>query len=132
MAIDIINTHLGLRARERRLQVDALLGADWIGASRRPLMLVGDLNAVPRSGAYRRLSSRLHDAQRLARGWPQPTFPSRLPILRIDHVFVSAGIDILRVATAKSPLARIASDHLPLIVDFHVSGSAPAGSEPAS
>ena len=41
-------------------------------------------------------------------------------MLRIDHVFVSREIRILRVETVRTPLARIASDHLPLLVEFQV------------
>jgi endonuclease/exonuclease/phosphatase family metal-dependent hydrolase len=41
-----------------------------------------------------------------------------LPVLRIDHVFVSAPIQVLRAEPVRTPLTKIASDHLPLIVDF--------------
>ena len=41
-------------------------------------------------------------------------------MLRIDHVFVSRGIAVQRVETVRTPLARIASDHLPLLVEFHI------------
>jgi endonuclease/exonuclease/phosphatase family metal-dependent hydrolase len=41
-------------------------------------------------------------------------------MLRIDHVFVSRSIRVLRVETVRTPLARIASDHLPLLVEFQI------------
>ncbi|NNM72314.1 endonuclease/exonuclease/phosphatase family protein [Enterovirga aerilata] len=117
---EIVNTHLGLRGMERLIQVDALLGPDWIGSAlpSAPLMLVGDLNAVPSSRAYRRIAQRLRDAQSLSAGRPRPTFPSRLPFLRLDHVFVNGWVEVLRVETIRTPLARVASDHLPLFVEF--------------
>ena len=122
--VQIINTHLGLRGPERLVQVDALLGHDWLGhpACREPAILLGDFNAPPRSRAYQRLTAHLRDAQvasRLHR--PKPTFPARLPMLRIDHVFVSRMIDVARVEIIRTPLARVASDHLPILVEFHVS-----------
>ena len=119
---EVVNTHLGLRGMERLLQVDALLGPDWIGAAlpASPLMLVGDFNAVPSSRAYRRIVRRLRDAQALAVGRPRPTFPSRLPFLRLDHVFVNAGVEVVRVETIRTPVSRVASDHLPLLVEFRV------------
>ena len=48
------------------------------------------------------------------------TFPSAFPAIRIDHCFVSPEIRITGVTSPYSPLARIASDHLPLVIDFEV------------
>nr|WP_246205482.1 endonuclease/exonuclease/phosphatase family protein [Microvirga arsenatis] len=121
--VQVINTHLGLRRHERLAQVDTLLGAHWLGhqACREPVILVGDLNATPRSRAYRRLAAHLWDAQaQVGSSRPKATFPSRLPMLRLDHVFVSRAIRVLRVETVRTPLARVASDHLPLLVEFQV------------
>jgi endonuclease/exonuclease/phosphatase family metal-dependent hydrolase len=117
--LQVINTHLGLSRRERLAQVNALVGPEWLGlaASRGPVALVGDFNAPPLSQAYRRLAMHLSDAQASVRlRGPKPTFPSRLPILRIDHVFVGSHLDVLRADVIHTPLARIASDHLPLLV----------------
>ncbi|WP_114942867.1 endonuclease/exonuclease/phosphatase family protein [Microvirga calopogonii] len=121
--VQVINTHLGLRRHERLAQIDTLLGPQWLGhqACREPVILVGDLNATPRSRAYRRLASHLWDAQaQLPLPRPKATFPSCLPMLRIDHVFVSRSVRVLRVETVRTPLARVASDHLPLLVEFQV------------
>ncbi|MDB5570193.1 MAG: endonuclease [Hyphomicrobiales bacterium] len=121
--VQIFNTHLGLRSRERLAQVDALLGRDWIGSPscREPVIIAGDFNAVPRSRVYARLASSLKDAQCIAgRRKPQATFPSRLPLLRLDHVFVSKSIEVQRAETVRTQEARIASDHLALFVDFTV------------
>jgi hypothetical protein len=38
--------------------------------------------------------------------------------MRIDHVFVTDLVNVLRVESLRTPLAHIASDHLPLAVDF--------------
>jgi endonuclease/exonuclease/phosphatase family metal-dependent hydrolase len=121
--VQVINTHLGLRRDERLAQVNTLLGTDWLGhpACREPIILAGDFNALPRSRAYQRLAARLVDAQcapRVQR--PLATFPSRLPLLRLDHIFVSRSVEVLRVETIRTPLARVASDHLPLFVEFQV------------
>jgi endonuclease/exonuclease/phosphatase family metal-dependent hydrolase len=48
------------------------------------------------------------------------TFPSRFPALRIDHVFVSPSIEVTWADTIRTPLARLASDHLPLVVEMNV------------
>jgi endonuclease/exonuclease/phosphatase family metal-dependent hydrolase len=127
VALQVINTHLGLVPLEQQGQVAALLGSEWIGRSdwRAPGVLLGDFNANSRYAAYRRLASRLRDLQcgpsgeRLA-GRRVRTFPSRLPVMRIDHMFLTAGIEVEAVFAPGDPLARVASDHLPLIADLTV------------
>jgi endonuclease/exonuclease/phosphatase family metal-dependent hydrolase len=83
---------------------------------------VGDFNALPWSAAYRRLRKRLRDAQLCRAAFPRPTFPAKAPMLRIDHVFVSERIEVCKIEVPRTALTRIASDHLPLIVDFRISG----------
>lgn len=122
-AVQLINTHLGLRAQERLVQVEALLGPGWLGdpRCRAPRLLVGDLNAWPGTAAFRRVRQTLIDAQECSGlAWPRFTFPARLPVMRIDHVFVSAGLTVHGVQVPRTRLTRIASDHLPLIVDLEV------------
>ncbi|BBK36965.1 endonuclease [Allostella sp. ATCC 35155] len=118
--LQIVNAHIGLLAYERKLQVQALLGPDWTGHPdcRDPTILIGDFNAVPRSRAYARMAARFRDAQRATGSVPRPTFPARLPVIRIDHIFVSPAVRVLRTEVVRSTLARVASDHLPLLMDF--------------
>jgi endonuclease/exonuclease/phosphatase family metal-dependent hydrolase len=124
--IQVINTHLGLVPREQQIQAAGLVGDDWLGAPARrdPLILVGDLNATQRTVVHRTLATRLTDAHHL-RADKRPrvsTFPAPMPMLRIDHVFVSAGVRVLALRTASSARARVASDHLPLVMDFELEG----------
>jgi len=119
--VQVVNTHLGLLAREQQGQADALMGAEWLGSLKEldACILLGDFNATSMSVAHRRMTGRLTDAQRhLSR--KLPTFPSLFPMLRIDHVFVGRRIEVRRVDVPASPLARSASDPLPLVVDFVV------------
>lgn len=121
--LQVINTHLGILARERVRQIDALLGPEWLGHPhcRDPVVFIGDFNVVPQSRLYRRLARRLADVQRAACVTrARATYPSRFPSLRIDHVFVSRSIEILAAATVRTPLARLASDHLPLVADLRI------------
>ncbi|HET9953839.1 MAG TPA: endonuclease/exonuclease/phosphatase family protein [Polyangiaceae bacterium] len=118
-SVEIVNTHLGLSDAERVLQVDKLLSVDWLAevTGAQYSVLCGDLNARPGSPAYRRLTERLRDAQ-TSLGQGQSTFPSLFPIVRIDHVFTN---DLLVARHAEVPvgtLARLASDHRPLVVDL--------------
>lgn len=124
--INVLNTHLGLVPREQRRQATALVGRDWLG--RRdctgPTILTGDFNATSITRPYRILAGRLDDAQRRLGLKPSvKTFPSSFPAIRIDHAFVSPEIRVTNVRSSFSPLARMASDHLPLILDFEVEPS---------
>jgi len=126
--LQVINTHLGLVPLEQRLQAAALAGPDWLGAAPAgaPLILAGDFNATSRALAYRLLASKLTEARRAARtARAAPTFPSSLPMLAIDHVFVGRGVEVQSVRTPLDPLSRSASDHLPLVVDFRLSAPPP-------
>jgi endonuclease/exonuclease/phosphatase family metal-dependent hydrolase len=119
--LHVINTHLGLVPREQRAQASALAGEAWLGAVGRgdPLMLVGDFNATPRAAAYRSISAHLEDSRRACPGGASiRTFPSRAPVLALDHVFVSEGVRVRAVTTPSDARSRTASDHLPLVVDF--------------
>lgn len=118
--VQIFNTHFGLRRGERRRQAEALLGSDWIGhpaCRNQPVILAGDFNAIPSSVAYGILQSGL-PAVKIGTGRGRdrlaPTFPSRFPILRLDHIFVSPDIATMSAGPVRTPLSRIASDHLPL------------------
>jgi endonuclease/exonuclease/phosphatase family metal-dependent hydrolase len=122
--LQVVTTHLGLRRPERLLQVDALIGPEWLGRRdrREPLVLLGDLNALPRSRVYQRIAARMRDAQASSPAHrPSATFPSRLPLARIDHVFVDGFLDVVRAEVLRTPQARIASDHLPLVVELRLS-----------
>ncbi|MBC6981088.1 endonuclease/exonuclease/phosphatase family protein [Caulobacter sp. 17J80-11] len=130
--LQVLNTHLGLVPREQRLQAAALVGREWLGHPdcRDPVMLVGDFNATSVTRPYARVASRLRDAQKTpAVPRTVPTFPSGFPVLRIDHCFISPSVRITGVQAPFSPLARMASDHLPLVIDFELdqSGAASPG-----
>ncbi|MHB8862488.1 MAG: glycosyltransferase [Pirellulaceae bacterium] len=125
--LQLLNTHLGLLREERLRQVDALLGPDWLShpECRDPVILCGDFNAWPGSPPYRRLRDRLRDAQRSLKGHrPKSTWLSPFPFRRIDHVFMGAGLEVARIEIPGNHLARIASDHLPLVVDLDVTWAA--------
>lgn len=133
--VQVINTHLGLVPREQRLQAAFLAGPAWLEhpCFTGPRILAGDFNATGTSVVYRTLTAKLAAARRLAPNrQPTSTFPSPLPVLRIDHVFVSPEIIVRNVFAPFDPLTRLASDHLPLVIDFEVKASPAASSAAAS
>ena len=125
--LNVINTHLGLVPREQQLQAAALVGKDWAGHAEcnAPTLLAGDFNATSITRPYRTIAARLEDCQRQLGLSPSvKTFPSGFAAIRIDHVFVTPDVRVTGVKAPFSPLTRMASDHLPLVVDFKVQ---PAG-----
>ena len=121
VSLNVINTHLGLMPREQRLQAAALIGRDWVGSCTGATILTGDFNATSLTRPYQILNRRLSDAQRLLDLRPSvKTFPSAFPAIRIDHLFVSPQVRPIQVYAPFSPLARMASDHLPLVFDFEL------------
>jgi endonuclease/exonuclease/phosphatase family metal-dependent hydrolase len=122
-AVQILNTHLGLVPKEQQIQAAFLAGPSWLAHPRcvGPRILLGDFNATASSVVYRTLTARLSAARRLApTQTPTSTFPSQLPVLRIDHLFVSPEIRVTDLFAPFEPQTRAASDHLPLVMDFEV------------
>jgi endonuclease/exonuclease/phosphatase family metal-dependent hydrolase len=121
--IQVLATHFGLDRGERVAQAEAITGAQWLGhpECRPPVILCGDFNALPRSAAYRHLCRQLRDAQRCLKGTrPRGTFPVQLPLMRIDHLFLSPDLVVRGVWVPRTPLTRLASDHLPLVVTLEL------------
>jgi len=123
--IQLMNTHLSFWKPEQKIQAEALCGPDWLGhpdcQGADPVILCGDLNASPYSPVYRRIQKQLNDAQlKLDQHTPLNTWFGHCPIGRIDHVFISSGVAVLGVDVPATRLEKLASDHLPLIVDLQI------------
>ena len=114
-------THLSLHPRERVMAAEALLGPEWLGhaSAHHDIVLCGDFNALSWFPSLRRLSRRLADAQTGLDGYrPRPTWFGRYPVGRIDHVLVDSLWTVLHVEVPDDTLARVASDHRPVVVDI--------------
>lgn len=108
----VLATHLGLRPGERREQIQRLLRAL---ESDRPLptMLMGDINEWFLWGRPLRWMHKHFQHT------PSPaTFPSRYPVFALDRVWVKPRALLRAINVHHTPLARIASDHLPLTAEL--------------
>jgi endonuclease/exonuclease/phosphatase family metal-dependent hydrolase len=117
--LDLVNTHLGLRPRERVLQTRAL-AEDWLShvTPESASVLCGDLNALPGSRVYSMFTRLLQDAELSQRGRrAAKTWPALFPLVRLDHVFVAPGLRVVGWRVPSSFVERLASDHLPVVVD---------------
>jgi len=108
-SVDLFNTHFGLNPGERRRQVQRLLeAADALGDAT-TLVVIGDFNEWrARAAALVRLSAAFGAVPAVR------TFPSRFPILALDRVWVRPRPALGDLRAVQTPLARIASDHLPV------------------
>jgi endonuclease/exonuclease/phosphatase family metal-dependent hydrolase len=122
VSVEIIHSHLSVHFIDRHAQLKALLGKEWLEEmlEHPHLIVCGDLNATPYSPVYRALRRHLADVQRLAAGPRRATWPSRLPLLRLDHVFVGKGFGVKRTLVPRDSLTALASDHLPLVADLTI------------
>jgi endonuclease/exonuclease/phosphatase family metal-dependent hydrolase len=110
-----VNVHLGLGLGERHRQLAILLEGALDTAG--PLVLGGDFNDFPPGRVTRTLGLRYEDVAATIR--PRSTFPSSLPLLRLDRVYAHS-VAISQMRTERSKLARSASDHLPVVVELDV------------
>nr|WP_314075740.1 endonuclease/exonuclease/phosphatase family protein [uncultured Roseococcus sp.] len=110
----VIATHLGLMRRHREMQAETLREAiaegDRRAHSPMPTLLMGDLNEW-RPGVPSSLVPLEEVFGPLTTG--APSFPSRLPFLALDRILGTPGL-VSGVEAHSTPLARLASDHLPL------------------
>ncbi|HEY8927338.1 MAG TPA: endonuclease/exonuclease/phosphatase family protein [Polyangia bacterium] len=113
----VVVTHLGLRAGERRRQVERLLRAVGDDAADATILL-GDLNEWFLWGRPLRWLHRRFGAS------PAPrTFPTRLPIFALDRVWVHPRRALASLAVIDTPEARRASDHLPVVATIRLPAS---------
>ncbi|GAC1466889.1 MAG: endonuclease/exonuclease/phosphatase family protein [Isosphaeraceae bacterium] len=117
----LVHWHLGLGERERHWQVSRLLEhADYRDSAHLPTLVVGDFNdwrktlargAFARQGFHQLTSPRIRFR----------SFPANFPMLSLDKAFARGPVEVRHVRLVHSALTRMASDHLPLVVDFHLS-----------
>ena len=118
--LHLVHTHLGLAEQERQWQMTRLLGHMLFrSADPLPTLVVGDFNDWRDTLCRGALA---------ANGFAQVTvpparfrsFPAWLPLGSLDKAFVRGGVDVRQVRVVRSSLTKVASDHLPLVVDFHL------------
>lgn len=110
--VRVVVTHFGLRGAERQAQAARLL--QRLGPpGDEVLVVMGDFNEwFPLSRSLGWLNARLGRT-------PAPaTYPSYLPLLPLDRIWVSPSRAVVRIATHSTGIAPVCSDHLPLRADI--------------
>jgi endonuclease/exonuclease/phosphatase family metal-dependent hydrolase len=123
--LHVFNAHLGLVRLERRLQIERLVTEIDDAAGRDgPVILLGDTNdwrdrlypSVLQGAGFVRHKPR-------PRGPSHGSFPSWYPVADIDRVYARGAVRLLRVFPSRLALARVASDHLPVIAEIELPGA---------
>lgn len=119
VSLQVINTHLSIYPQEQLVQAQQLID-DWIKPAKLlgPVVLCGDFNARPNSATHQLLNSVLADIESFDGKPARRTLFSPIPISRVDHGFLSEELVCPQVRIIDNRLARIASDHLPLVFDL--------------
>ena len=118
--LHVVNWHLGLAEHERRWQARRLLGhAEFQQAANLPTLIIGDSNdwrnklahgPFAHHGFHHVTAPREHFR----------TFPAYYPVVSLDKAFARGPLRFKHPRVVHTHLARRASDHLPLVLDFHI------------
>lgn len=111
----VVGMHLDLSGLWRRRQAAAILSHVDSCVDRWPTVMMGDLNEwTAASGCLRDFGRdyRLADTG--------PSFHARRPVGRLDRIMVSDGVTIVDAGVHATPIARQASDHLPIWADIRL------------
>jgi endonuclease/exonuclease/phosphatase family metal-dependent hydrolase len=117
----LLNVHLGLSGFERTLQLRRLLTSDILRHTRADtgVIIAGDYNDV-----WGTLGKRLLEPAGFKPAcFRRKTFPAVLPMRPLDRVYYRGELAVDRSFASRMIIARQASDHLPLVVDFLFNGA---------
>ncbi|MBI1622041.1 endonuclease/exonuclease/phosphatase family protein [Aquamicrobium zhengzhouense] len=116
----IIAAHLGLLRHSRARQVETLL-AEAEAEDGRPTLLMGDLNEwrLGRRSSLQKLAPSFGPLHASV-----PSFPASFPVLALDRVLAKPHDLITGLELHDTPLARIASDHLPIKANIQLADTA--------
>jgi endonuclease/exonuclease/phosphatase family metal-dependent hydrolase len=121
--LHLVHFHLGLAERERHWQINHLLEHRLFRESEHlPTLIAGD---------YNDWRNTLGPGPFTKAGFVQATsppsrfrsFPAYLPMGSLDKAFTRGEISIREARISITPLSKRASDHLPLVLDFHIHGN---------
>lgn len=120
--LHLVHFHLGLAEKERHWQVNHLLEHALFRESEKlPTLVVGDFNDW-RNTLWRGALAGAQFEQVTTPISRFRTFPAYFAMGSLDKVFIRGPIEIQHAKVVRSKLAKMASDHLPIVVDFELAG----------
>jgi len=117
--LHVFNIHMGTSYFERRHQVRSLLSSEQIHEDLSgPRVLVGDFNEWIKGLTTRMLSDRFESLNLELPVRTRRSYPGLLPLLQLDQIYFERPLHVEKVELIRTPLSKIASDHLPLVATF--------------
>jgi endonuclease/exonuclease/phosphatase family metal-dependent hydrolase len=118
--LHVFNVHLGLRVHERAAQVKWLVERHILWNERTgPRIVIGDLNEWFPGHVGRALRGEFTSLR------PRRTHPALLPLWALDRIYWDHAVHGQSLRVHQSRLARVASDHLPLVATLRIEPTAP-------
>ena len=119
--VHAICVHLSLTEAHRTQQMDMLCNLVHTDVpAHAPLIVAGDFNDWRhRADAQLARGAALHEVFVQANGRPARTFPARLPLLRLDRIYVRNAIGHAPVVLPNKPWSHL-SDHAPLAAEIEL------------
>jgi endonuclease/exonuclease/phosphatase family metal-dependent hydrolase len=106
--------HLSLEDEERLRHIEEIWSA-LPTDGQLPLVLAGDVNALPGEAGWQALTARLTDAAAVAPTDDINTYSAQHPHKRIDGVFVDPRVTVVSCGVPDVPGVAQASDHRPVL-----------------
>lgn len=111
-ALHVFNCHFGLALRERREQLELLGGFIRVSEETAgPRIVMGDFNEWHRGPITRGLKHEFASPMRRMRR----THPAVFPLFALDRIYWDRDLEGEAFRPHRSRLARVASDHLPVV-----------------
>lgn len=118
--LHLVNWHLGLAEKERHWQANHLLHHHLFKESvHLPTLIAGDFNDWRNTLEERSFRSH-HFHQATAPIKQFRSFPAFWALASLDKIFYRGLVDLKDARIVRTKLSRRASDHLPLVLDFHL------------
>jgi endonuclease/exonuclease/phosphatase family metal-dependent hydrolase len=120
--VHLFNVHLGTAVRERNRQAVRLVDHDLLKAIdiSGPRIVLGDFNEWVHGRVTRTLTAEFHLTDLSVHLSGTRSYPAILPLLHLDHIYYDHHLKVEKAFFHRTPLALVASDHLPLVADFSV------------
>ena len=115
------NVHLGTALLERRDQAQRLATAVHDRRVVGPKIVLGDFNEWARRLTVDVLAQKLHSIDLSKYLRRKRTYPGFFPMVHLDHIYYEgARVEVDNVWLPQHRLAKMASDHLPLVADLRI------------
>jgi len=119
--LQLVHWHLGLAEAERHWQVNHVLSHSLFRrAEELPVLVAGDCNDWRNTLAAGPFAD--HGFSQITTPISRfRSFPAYFPMGSLDKAFCRGDVFVRSAHVIRSKLAKQASDHLPLVIDFHLS-----------